>query len=146
MHNPTSNIGQEPTVINQSARSPFLPNLDMRIALQLAALLTLSVGLTGCDFCENEISQSIISPSGKLKAVVFSRNCGATTGVNTQVSIIPASGMLSNDNGNTLILDGATQMKVEWRSDSVLHLKGLGAAKVFKQSGSVEGVSISYGS
>jgi hypothetical protein len=82
----------------------------MKNPTQLAALLALSVVLSGCDLCENEISQSVISPSGKMKAVVFSRNCGATTGANTQVSIIPASGMLLDDGGNTLILGDAKQL------------------------------------
>jgi len=109
-------------------------------------LLGLSIGLSGCDLCENEVSQTVISPSGKMKAVVFNRNCGATTGLNTQVSIIPASGSLPSDGGNTLILGGAVPLRVEWLSDSTLRLGGLGGAKVFLQSHSAAGVSISYGS
>lgn len=75
---------------------------------------------------------------------MFSRNCGATTGVNTQVSIIPVSWVLPDKVGNGLILDGAIQLNVEWKSDSVLHIRGIGSSKVFKQGSLVEGVSISY--
>lgn len=110
----------------------------------LPALLALSIFFGGCQSCENEISNTIVSPAGKLKAVVFNRSCGATTGSSTQVSIIPASGSLLDDGGNTIILDGAIPLKVEWRSDAELHVNGLGSAKVFKQAASVAGVSIRY--
>lgn len=81
-----------------------------------------------------------------MKALVFNRNCGATTGFNTQVSIISASASLPREAGNTLIIDGEVPIKVEWRSDSVLQLNGLGAAKLYKQEHAVAGVSIGYGS
>jgi hypothetical protein len=116
----------------------------MRKLLPALILLTVSIGLSGCDPCGNEISQTVTSPSGKLKAIVFNRNCGATTGFNTQVSIIPSSETLSGDGGNTLILDGTVPLKVEWRSDSALHLSGLGVAKIFRQSHSAAGVTVSY--
>jgi hypothetical protein len=108
-------------------------------------LLALSMVSSGCGLCENKTSQTVISPSGKLKAVVFNRSCGATTAFNTQVSIIPATGSLADEGGNTLVLDGTVPLKVEWGSDSGLNLSGLGIAKVFHQSRSVTGVSINYG-
>lgn len=116
----------------------------MRKLLPGVLLLTVSIGLSGCDGCGNEISQTVTSPSGKLKAVVFNRNCGATTGFNTQVSIIPSSETLPSDGGNTLILDGTVPLKVEWRSESALNLRDLGAAKIFRQSHSTAGVTVSY--
>jgi hypothetical protein len=116
----------------------------MRKLLPALILLTVSISLSGCDPCGNEISQTVTSPSGKLKAVVFNRNCGATTGFNTQVSIIPSSETLPGDAGNTLILNGTVPLKIEWRSDSALRLSGLGAAKIFLQSPSAVGVSVSY--
>jgi hypothetical protein len=106
--------------------------------------LTLSIVLSACDPCGNEVSQTVISPSGRLRAVVFNRNCGATTGFNTQVSIIPASESLPGEAGNTLILGGSVPLKIEWRTDSILHLSGVGAARVFLQSHSAAGVSVSY--
>ncbi|TQK11989.1 hypothetical protein FBX97_1941 [Herbaspirillum sp. SJZ107] len=100
--------------------------------------------LSGCDPCENETSQTVISPSGKLKAVVFNRSCGATTGFSTQVSVIPASESLPDEGGNTLVLGGTVPLTVAWRSDASLNLSGLGAASVFNRSSSVAGVSVSY--
>lgn len=108
-------------------------------------LLALPLLLSGCGLCENEVSQTVLSPSGKLKVLVFSRDCGATTGFNTQVSIIPSSDALPDDGGNALILRGEVPLKVEWRSDSSLQLNGLGSAKLFKQEHAVAGVTIGYG-
>lgn len=102
------------------------------------------MSLSGCDPCENETSQTVISPSGKLKAVVFNRSCGATTGFSTQVSVMPASASLPEEGGNTLVLGGTVPLTVEWRSDASLSLSGLGEARVFNQSSSVAGVSVSY--
>ncbi|WP_345294512.1 hypothetical protein [Luteimonas vadosa] len=93
----------------------------------------------------NEISQTATSPSGTLKAIVFHRNCGATTGFNTQVSIISVSGSLPDSAGNALIIDGSAPLQLQWRSESALHLAGLGSADIFKQEDSVAGVSVSYG-
>jgi hypothetical protein len=128
-----------------------LPKFAAWFALSLVltgvvAWLALSLIFTDFELCANEVSRSIISPSGEIKAVVFSRNCGATTGFNTQVSIIPVSRVLPDQDGNSLILDGAIELKVEWKSDSELHIRGIGSSRVFKQGGSMEGVSISYGS
>jgi hypothetical protein len=104
------------------------------------------MSLSACDHCENEVHRTVASPSGKLKAVIFNRNCGATTGFNTQVSLIPSSESLSGEGGNTFILDGTVPLEVEWLSESMLHLGGFGAGRIFLQSRSVAGVSVSYGS
>ena len=58
---------------------------------------------TGC--CANEFASEHLSPDGKWKFVTFDRNCGATTGNNMQVSLLPAQTRLSNDAGNAFIAD-----------------------------------------
>ena len=117
----------------------------MRNSLKLMILVLLSALVAGCDMCGNEVLQSIPSPSGKLKIEVFSRDCGATTGFSTQASIISADDRLPNEGGNILVLDGTVPIKVQWHSDSILTMTGLGTARVFKQESSLAGVSISYG-
>ena len=118
----------------------------MRHPLQLTIILCCLATLAGCGgVCGNEVSQSVSSPSGDLKAVVFNRDCDATTGFNTQVSILSATDILKNDGGNTLILDGSVPLHVQWHSNSELRLSGIGSAKVFKKRRSVAGVSVSYG-
>lgn len=101
--------------------------------------------LGGCGaICENEISQTVVSPSGNMKAVVFNRGCGATVGFNTQVSLLPASARLPNVGGNVLIVDDSVPLKVEWESDAAIRITGQLNTQVFKQESSVAGVQVAY--
>jgi hypothetical protein len=56
--------------------------------------------------CGNEIYKEYLSPNGELKAVIFQRDCGATTGFSTQISIIKADSNLKNESGNIYIVNG----------------------------------------
>ncbi|HEY7181405.1 MAG TPA: hypothetical protein VIC84_08295, partial [Blastocatellia bacterium] len=73
----------------------------------LSCLLLLSIYSAGClnlaDGCGNEILRVHYSPTKKLKAVVFERDCGATTGFSAQISIIPANSDLPNKAGNVFV-------------------------------------------
>ena len=118
----------------------------MKNFLALLAVLVIGASAAGCgEVCSNEPVAVVPSPSGKTKAVVFHRHCGATTGINTQVAVIPAYAALANIPGNALILGGNVPLKVRWVSDSSLSISGLDATRVFKQETSVVDVSIAYG-
>lgn len=56
--------------------------------------------------CGTEIFTEVYSPDNAYKAVVYERNCGATTGFTTNVSILPVADELPNRVGNVLQLDG----------------------------------------
>ena len=114
----------------------------MHRRLSVTVALTL---LCGCAaVCENEISQTVRSPSGKMKVVVFNRGCDATVGFNTQVSLLPASAPLPNDGGNVLIVDETVPLKVEWDSDAAVRITGKLHTQIFKQEVSVSGVQVAY--
>src|SRR5258708_5279519 len=57
------------------------------------------------DMCGNTVVQTVPSPDGQLKVIIFERDCGATTGFSTQVSILRSSDKLPNEAGNLLIID-----------------------------------------
>ncbi|WP_153067370.1 hypothetical protein [Steroidobacter cummioxidans] len=101
--------------------------------------------LSGCgSACENEISQTVVSPSENMKAVVFNRGCGATVGYNTQVSLLPASARLQDAGGNVLVVDGTVPLKVEWESDVSIRIIGRLDTQIFKKEPSVSGVQVAY--
>lgn len=113
--------------------------------LFVAITLVSSLVLSGCSgVCGNEVTQTIASPSGRLKAVVFSRNCGTTTGVNTQVSILRADEALPNEGANTFIANGSLPLAVQWQNDKTIQISGLGPASPIKQNRTVLGVGVIY--
>ena len=55
------------------------------------------------DMCSNTIQSQSYSPDHALKVIVFTRDCGATTGFSTQVSILGGANSLPNDAGNVFV-------------------------------------------
>ena len=111
-----------------------------------AAVLDCSGVTAACSLCGNDISQTVPSPAGGLKAVVFDRDCGATTGFSTQVSILYATESLPNDGGNTLVLDDCAPVQVKRHSDTSVEISGLGSSSVLRESSLVAAVAVSYSS
>ncbi len=83
------------------------------------------------DICGNTIVKELPSPSKKIKVVIFTRDCGATTGYSTQLSIIETSDKLDNETGNTLIMsdklgdglnfdNGGAKIQAIWTSENSL--------------------------
>lgn len=125
----------------------------------LSCLLLVSIHSTGCinltGACVNEILRIHYSPSKQLKAVVFERECGATTGFSTQISIMHANNDLSNEGGNVFVADtdhgkspsgpgGGPPVKVEWRGESSLNITYDNRARVFLRKDSQKGITITY--
>jgi hypothetical protein len=96
------------------------------------------------DPCGNEVSQTLRSPSGKFDAVVFNRNCGATTGFNTQVSVVPAGTKLPADGGNVFIANGTLPISLTWQSDTKLQVGGVSSVSPLKKESNVSSVEVSY--
>ena len=71
----------------------------LTVVLVLAAGGFLLLRSFGKAMCGNEIFQEASSPDNSYKAVVFQRDCGATTGFSTQVSILGTNDELLNEAG-----------------------------------------------
>jgi hypothetical protein len=131
----------------------------------ITPLIGTLVACGGLDPCGNEQLATALSPDDVLRAVVFQRDCGATTGFSTQVSILQADepfltegrGFHSTKAGNTFIAEkGATPpatwqgggpwVKVEWsgagHSALIVHYDS--HASVFRRESRVGDVAIQY--
>jgi hypothetical protein len=82
------------------------------------------------DMCGNEVLRSVPSPDGRVKAVIFERDCGATTGYSGQVSLLAATAALPNEGGDTFVADGdhgaapgGPQVHVLWKDNQHLLIK-----------------------
>jgi hypothetical protein len=94
--------------------------------------------------CGNETVVESVSPNGSKKLVIFTRNCGATTGFSTQASILPANQALPNEGGNLLVMEGKIKVRGIWQSANQLSIQGVGSGQVFKQELTVGGVVVTY--
>jgi hypothetical protein len=117
----------------------------MEMKYGLLILLVISTLLSSCtEMCGNETVVESVSPNGSEKLVVFTRNCGATTGFSTHASILPANQVLPNEGGNLLVIKGEIKVRGIWQSANQLSIQGVGSGQVFKQEFAVGGVLVTY--
>ena len=120
-----------------------------------AAILGALMMCSGCsDVCQNTVALRSISPDGNRVAVLFQRDCGATAGFSTQISILDAAGKPSGG-GNAFVADddhGAARVgswqgswaEMKWLSPELLLIRYAAKSRLFKQRERVSGVNITY--
>jgi len=110
-----------------------------------------AIGLSQLDkmtggLCGNEVVQTTVSPDGRVKAFVFERDCGATTGFSTQISVVGSGKGLPNAAGNVFIADGddgqigpkgALPARVTWVGTRQLQIQYPERAVIHQQSGHI---------
>ncbi|AGK54123.1 DUF5412 family protein [Bacillus sp. 1NLA3E] len=94
------------------------------------------------DMCGNDIVQKVISPNGKKVAYIFQRNCGATTGISYQLTLIDADEKLPNKSGNTFVSD--KKFKVKWINDKKLRVNYKKSSETNEMDKSVNWIKIEY--
>lgn len=111
--------------------------------------------LTACNPCANTLIQELESPDGEIRTVVFERDCGATTGFSTQISLLPKNAPVPKEGGNTFIADtdhgeapagpwGGPEVELEWTDNRALTIRHHPKARIFKATNNVIGVSVTY--
>lgn len=120
-----------------------------------AAFVVLTILVSGCsDACQNSTVSTADAPTGNPRAVLFQRDCGATTGFSSQVSVTN-TGEAPSGGGNALVADtdhgaasaaswGGPWVEVRWLSPQRLLIRYDAKARVFTQNESVAGVEVSY--
>ncbi|NRA85582.1 MAG: hypothetical protein HRU22_17935 [Gammaproteobacteria bacterium] len=77
------------------------------------------------DMCGNYLHSTLDSPERDKKVVIYQRDCGATTGFTTQISLLRAGEKLENDSGNIFIISGhpdEVAPQVKWINSSSLRI------------------------
>lgn len=93
--------------------------------------------------CENTPRSEAISPDGRRKIVVFSRDCGATTGFNSQGTIVRVGDPYPTS-GGTVFISNQEDVVVTWDLPSLITVRITKGSHVFKQETLVDGVTIKY--
>ena len=118
-------------------------------------LAVLSLAPGACDdACTNEVIIRLASPDSKREAVMFQRDCGATSGYSTQISIVEV-GQAPVGGGNTFRADdnhgaakvgewGGSWAEIKWLASDRLLVRHADKSRIFEQDNSVAGVSVSY--
>ena len=107
------------------------------------------------DMCGNKVINNIELNEEQLKAVIFQRDCGATTGFSTQISLIQANETLPNKSGNIFVADtdhgkatkgegGGPEVKVNLISSRHIQILSHQNARVFKSEKLWNNITISY--
>jgi hypothetical protein len=124
------------------------------IIIKIFTLVFLNTSCTTTDnMCGNTIINQSISPDQKHRAIVFLRDCGATTRYSTQLSIIKNDDSLKNEIGNILIIndekggpipDEDSEAEVKWESNNELIVYCDSSVKTFKRENEYKGIKITY--
>jgi hypothetical protein len=116
--------------------------------------IILATTLGACGDCETTVLRRIPAPDGQREAIVFGRDCGATSGYSTQVMIGTPGQQIGVDDGNVLVVDDTTLtglpaettrgplVGVQWQGNDVLELRYSWLVRVFIGSERVNGVRI----
>ena len=90
------------------------------------------------DTCSNDVLRTVPSPDGRIKAIVFERDCGATTGFSEQVSLMAAGASVPNKSGDTFVADSdhgeapnGPQVEAVWADNEHLLIRHHPKARVF---------------
>lgn len=120
-------------------------------AVAVAALISLSA----CgDPCNHTVVTRTVAPDGRRSAVMFQRDCGATTGFSTQISIVEP-GAASSGAGNVFRADddhgaasagtwGGSWAEMQWLAPNHPLIRYAERSRIFAQESEMPGVHISY--
>lgn len=121
--------------------------------LLLAALAWLVDQLP--DPCGESVLTEIPSPNQAMKAVIYERDCGATTDFATHVSIIAKDATLKKSDRSIFAADtnhssapngpgGGPEVQVRWLNDTRLEIKYSWLARVIQSEMRVKDIEIIY--
>jgi hypothetical protein len=105
--------------------------------------------------CANAEIETQLSPDGEKKAVIFERDCGATTGFSTQVSILEARTSLPDESGNVFVADcdhgsappgrgGGPDVHMKWLKNDQLKIVYDRRARIFNRRQLYSGITVTY--
>jgi hypothetical protein len=115
------------------------------VGIAASVVLWRVVASSAAGLCGNKVLRTIPAPDGASRAVIFKRDCGATTGFSTQVDVLATDAPLPDTAGNAFIADddhgraptdsrGALPLEVLWRSADTLEIGYSPQARVFRHA------------
>lgn len=94
--------------------------------------------------CSIDQQARLTSPDSQFDLVVFSRNCGPTTGPNTQAAVIPAGDDLPEDAASFFSVSVAADLAPRWDGFGNIELAVPQGAEISRQDETVAGITVVY--
>lgn len=109
------------------------------------SILATFVAVAGCGrpSCGNFEKNRLPSPDGEWVAVTFSRECGATTARNVQVSLLKVGESLPDQPGQAFVADEG-DVRISWSNSSHLQIDYGPNLRIYKKESQSRGVLIDY--
>lgn len=105
--------------------------------------------------CSDDTVEELVSPDHEMKAVIYCRDCGATTSFSTHVEIIPRSKTFFSSNGHIFAADasrvkaqrfscGGPKVEALWKDNDTLIIRYDRNSKIHKSLDEFKNVNIIY--
>ena len=94
--------------------------------------------------CQTTQHARLPSPDSAFDLVIFSRDCGATTGANTQAALIPNGDSLPDDAASFLSIGATADLAPRWSTPTSITLTIPPGAQIYRQDESVAGIAVIY--
>lgn len=102
--------------------------------------------------CSLDIAQELVSPKGQYKAVLYQFDCGATTPLTTNISILGNTDEIEHEAGNMFVAFHGSRAgpwrgpytEIKWLSEASISISYVADAEVSKMEKAVGSVAASY--
>ncbi|MEO8275761.1 MAG: hypothetical protein ABI639_06045 [Thermoanaerobaculia bacterium] len=113
-------------------------------------ILVAALSFVGCQRqthfdCADSVKRELISPDGRYVALMFERDCGATTSVSTLVAIRESRKRLDLKEARLILsLKESWDLALEWNSPQALTIHLPEGARTYTKLATWQGVQITY--
>lgn len=136
--------------IENASHRPMTANMGRQYLILAATFF-----LAACsDDCVNTEISTIVAPDRKVRAVMFERNCGATTGFTTQIAIVkPGEQLLpsktvyrADDNHGAAFTGnwGGPWAEMKWADSRHLLIRYAAKSSLYQKQVEADGIEIDY--
>lgn len=94
--------------------------------------------------CEVKQAARLASPDNIYDLVVFSRDCGTTTGANTQAALVPKGDEIAEDATSFFSVGATADLAARWDAYGNIELTVPTGAKLYRNDDSVAGIDVIY--
>jgi hypothetical protein len=112
----------------------------------VGGVVSIDYFMSGFGACKTTVHGSIPSPDASKSIIIFEKECGATVGFNTQVSIAPSRGTFSADRYPPFyVVSGRQEVVAKWLGDEAVEVSAVpGAERTYRREERSGDVKIVY--